>query len=58
MAEIIELANNLITPQDHDALEAFGGHEISHGRATRYDWKKQKVAILFLTFTVVVRTKN
>lgn len=38
MAEIIELPPNIIGKDDHKAIESFGGHEISHGRATRFHW--------------------
>ena len=40
MAEIIELPENIIGKEDHEKLESFGGHEISHGRATRYHWSE------------------
>lgn len=40
MADITELPKNLITPEDQEKLESFGGHEIAHGRMTRYCWSK------------------
>lgn len=39
-AEIINLPDNIITLQDQEALESFGGHEIALGRATRFHWNK------------------
>ena len=41
MAEIIKLPDNLIGIDDHESLESFGGHEISHGRMTRFHWDKE-----------------
>ena len=42
MTEIIELPDNPMTPHDLRALESWGGHEISHGRATRFHWDKNE----------------
>lgn len=36
--KIIELPGNLIGLEDRKKLESYGGHEISHGRATRFHW--------------------
>lgn len=38
MAKIIVLPHNFFTPEDRKALESFGAHELSRGRATRYHW--------------------
>ena len=38
MGKLIELPDNLIGIEDQESLEAFGAHEISHGRATRFHW--------------------
>ena len=40
MAEIIELPDNLITPDDKEIIESFAAHELSHGRATRFTWDR------------------
>lgn len=40
MAKIIKLPGNFIGPADREKLESFGGHTISHGRATRWRWDK------------------
>ena len=40
MAKIINLPDNFIGKDDRERLEAFGGHEIGHGRATRWRWDK------------------
>jgi hypothetical protein len=42
MVKVIELPDNLIGQDDQKFLEAFGGHEISHGRATRFHWQEDK----------------
>lgn len=42
MAEIINLPENIIGKEDHERLESFGAHEISHGRATRFHWDKNE----------------
>lgn len=42
MAEIIELPNNFFGKEDRERMESFGGHEIAHGRATRWHWAKDK----------------
>jgi hypothetical protein len=42
MADIIELPDNLIGIEDKESIESFGGHEISHGRATRFHWDKNE----------------
>ena len=42
MAEIIGLPENIIGKEDHEALESYGGHEISRGRATRFHWDKDE----------------
>lgn len=42
MAEIINLPNNFFGKEDREKLESFGGHEIAHGRATRWHWGKDK----------------
>ncbi|MDY6816665.1 MAG: hypothetical protein SV598_12490 [Pseudomonadota bacterium] len=36
----IKLPDNFIGKQDCGKLEAFGGHTIAHGRATRWHWGK------------------
>ena len=38
MTEIIKLPENFIGREDREKLESFGGHTISHGRATRWHW--------------------
>ena len=38
MTEIIKLPENFIGKEDREKMESFGGHEISHGRATRWHW--------------------
>jgi len=40
MSEIINLADNIISKEDHEQLASFGGHLIAHGRATRWHWGK------------------
>ena len=40
MAKIINLPDNFIGKEDREKLESFGGHEIGHGRATRWHWDK------------------
>ena len=42
MAEIIELPNNFFGKEDREHLESLGGHEIAHGRATRWHWSKDE----------------
>lgn len=41
MSEIIKLADNIISKEDREQLQSFGGHIIAHGRATRWHWSKQ-----------------
>lgn len=38
MAEIIHLPRNIVSREDRNRLESFGGHTIAHGRATRWHW--------------------
>lgn len=40
MSQIIDLPENFISPEDRKRLESYGGHQISRGRATRFDWNK------------------
>ena len=40
MSEIIRLAENIISKEDREQLQSFGGHIIAHGRATRWHWEK------------------
>lgn len=40
MTKIIKLADNIISKDDREELESFGGHTIAHGRATRWHWHK------------------
>lgn len=40
MSEIINLADNIISKEDHEQLSSFAGHTIAHGRATRWHWDK------------------
>ncbi|WP_455210024.1 hypothetical protein [Kaarinaea lacus] len=40
MAKIINIPDNFIGKEDREKLESFGGHEIAHGRATRWHWDK------------------
>lgn len=40
MADIIHLPDNFIGKDDRERLEAFGGHVIAHGRATRFHWAR------------------
>jgi hypothetical protein len=40
MSEIIRIPDNFIGKEDQVRLESFGGHEIAHGRATRWHWAK------------------
>ena len=40
MTEIIRLADNIISKEDREQLQSFGGHVIAHGRATRWHWNK------------------
>ncbi len=40
MSEIINLADNIISRENHEQLASFGGHTIAHGRATRWHWAK------------------
>jgi hypothetical protein len=42
MAEIIELPQNFFGKEDREKLESFGGHEIAHGRVTRWHWSKDQ----------------
>lgn len=43
MGKLIELPDNLITPDDRIKLESFGGREISLGRITRFHWNDNNV---------------
>jgi hypothetical protein len=38
LADITKLPDNLIGRDDRERLEAFGGHTIARGRATRWQW--------------------
>lgn len=40
MADIIRLPHNFIGTEDRQRLEAFGGHTIARGRATRWAWSR------------------
>ncbi|MDR9437535.1 MAG: hypothetical protein RI563_11685 [Thiohalophilus sp.] len=40
MAEIIELPDNFFGKHDRERVESFAGHEVAHGRATRWHWAK------------------
>jgi hypothetical protein len=40
MSKVIKLTENIISKKDRRQLESFGGHTISHGRATRWHWHK------------------
>jgi hypothetical protein len=40
MADVISLPDNPIGPADRERLEAFMGHEIGRGRATRWHWAR------------------
>lgn len=40
MADVISLPDNPIGPADRERLEAFMGHEIGRGRATRWQWTR------------------
>lgn len=40
MSDIFRLPDNIISKEDHEKLESFGGHTIAHGRATRWHWSK------------------
>ena len=40
MSEIINLSENIISKKDREKIESFGGHTVSHGRATRWHWQK------------------
>ena len=42
MPTVIELPDNFISQNDRKALESFGGHEISLGRATRFQWEQNE----------------
>lgn len=42
MSDIIRLADNIISKEDHEQLQSFGGHVVSHGRATRWHWTKNE----------------
>lgn len=39
---VIVLPDNLIGLEDQESLESFGGHQISHGRATRFHWDEDE----------------
>lgn len=39
---IVELPENFIGVEDAEKLESFGAHLISHGRATRWHWNREK----------------
>lgn len=38
MSKTIRLPDNFIGKDDREKLESFGGHTVSHGRATRWHW--------------------
>lgn len=40
MGEVTELPENFIGKDDRERLEAFGGHTIGRGRATRWHWDR------------------
>ena len=40
MTDIFQMPDNFIGIEDREKLESFGGHTISHGRATRWHWGK------------------
>lgn len=42
MADIAKLPVNLIGKKDQVKLESYGGHEIAHGRATRFHWDQDE----------------
>ena len=41
MVEITTLPDNFIGKEDRVRLEAFGGHSIARGRATRWHWTEE-----------------
>lgn len=51
MAEITQLPDNFIGKNDRERLEAFGGHSISRGRATRWQWSSDSADDRFEIFT-------
>lgn len=40
MSRVVSLPPNIISKEDKERLESFGGHTIAHGRATRWHWEK------------------
>lgn len=42
MNDIFRLPENFIGKEDRLKLESFGGHEIAHGRATRWHWARDE----------------
>jgi hypothetical protein len=40
MGKIVTLPENFIGKEDRERLESFGGHTVAHGRATRWNWRK------------------
>jgi hypothetical protein len=44
LAEITKLPDNFIGKDDREKLEAFGGHTIARGRATRWHWAEDQAA--------------
>ncbi len=52
MPDIVNLPENFIGKEDEQRLESFGAHLISHGRATRWHWNRQRgIDVAFEIFT-------
>ncbi len=52
MPDIVNLPENFIGKEDEQRLESFGAHLISHGRATRWHWNRQRgINVAFEVFT-------
>jgi hypothetical protein len=50
LAEITKLPDNFIGKDDRERLEAFGGHTIARGRATRWQWLSDSAGDVFEVF--------
>jgi hypothetical protein len=45
MDDVIQLPDNMISTEDRQRLEAFGGHTIARGRGTRWHWSVQGAGV-------------
>lgn len=42
MADIIDLPEDFIGKEDQQRLESFGGHLVSHGCSSRWQWNRER----------------